>query len=223
MKFIPILFLAIFLSACSSTPVKQVEAKKALERPTYSTTKKLFFKKVVAKLKRGQAIGGSQTGVLCIPSGNDLHWKSGQLDISSSELTEVLREEFEKSSIAILTEEDSLFESQLEEHTDFIIAGLIKDIQMNICYPMSGFNNYSSSKGEGFLKVEWQVYSKVKKKIVYKTSTEGSSKLSEAGVSGAASIMLQAFSVATNNLLAEEKFHSIISTESTEAALNSSK
>jgi S1-C subfamily serine protease len=76
---------------------------------------------------------------------------------------------------------------------------------------MAGFGNFTSSKGEAFLKVDWQIYSKLDRSVVHTVTTEGTAKNDAAVGGGDTVVVLNAFAQATRNLLADSKFRDIVS------------
>ena len=166
---------------------------------------------MVVKLKRGEHVGALQVGLLCVPQG-DLNWKGGRINIDSDEFTEAFKDELEKHSFKTVGDTNASFEDPSTWKSEILVAGLVKELKANICYPMAGFGNFSSSKGEAFLKVDWQIYSKLDRSVVHSVSTEGAYQGDSATVAGGDTIaVLNAFSQATRNLLADVKFREIVS------------
>lgn len=60
------------------------------------------------------------------------------------------------------------------------------------------------------MKVQWQIYSRLDRKVVYEVTTEGSSKLDHASATGATDVFLNAFAIATQNLLSDKGFHDLV-------------
>lgn len=209
-ELILISLMVFILISCVSPKVKQVTPRDTIDIRTGVDAKPLLFKKVVVKLPRGKEIGTLQIGLLCMPTGRPLTWKGGRVNITSDDFTEVFREELEKANYPIVGNPDALFEDPSEWKAELLVAGMIKDIRANICYPLGGFRNYSESKGEAFVEVEWQIYSRLDRNVVYTTTTEGSSEIKETSPTGALDIMLSAFAVATQNLLADQGFHDLV-------------
>lgn len=205
----PLLLFA--LSGCIAPAIiKPVEDKDLKNLVNGENAKPIQFSKIVVKLKRGEKVGAIQAGLLCVGHG-ELTWKGGKLSIDSDEFTDTFKEELEKASFKTVGDTSALFEDSSTWKSEILIAGLVKDLKANICYPHAGFGNFSSSKGEAYLKVDWQIYSKLDRSVVHSVITEGASKVSSATSGGDSTIVLNAFSQATRNLLADEKFRSIVS------------
>ncbi len=206
-----ILFLLFSFIGCgTSAVIKKVEDRPVDNLMASDNSKPIQFKKIVVKLKRGEHIGAIQVGLMCLPQG-DLSWKGGRISIDSDEFTEAFREELEKFEFKTVGDTNALFEDPSTWKSEILVAGLIKELKANICYPMAGFGNYSSSKGEAFLKVDWQIYSKLDRSVVHTVTTEGAAKNDEAFSGGDSVSVLNAFAQASRNLLADKKFRDIVS------------
>jgi len=210
-------YLASVILACSTlagcgTPaiIKKVEDRPIQDLKASETTKPIQFTKIVLKLKRGEHIGAWKAGILCTPNG-DLNWKGGKINIDSEEFTDTFKEELEKYSFKAVGDSNALFEDASTWKSEILVAGLVKELKANICYPMAGYGNFNSSKGEAYLKVDWQIYSKLDRSVVHSVTTEGAAKSTDSVGGGDSIVVLNAFSQATRNLLADEKFRQIIS------------
>lgn len=203
--------LSLLLSACVPPAIiKNIEDKPVNNLANGENSKPIQFSKIVVKMKRGEDIGALQAGLLCVGQGQ-LTWKGGKLSIDSDEFTEAFKEELEKASFKTVGDTNALFEDASTWKSEILVAGLVKDLKANICYPHAGFGNFSSAKGEAYLKVEWQIYSKLDRSVVHSVVTEGASKSSTAVGGGDSTVVLNAFAQATRNLLADEKFRAIAS------------
>lgn len=207
----PILIATAILAGCGTTAdIKPVTNKQVQDLKASATSKPIQLSKVVVKLKRGEHVGAVQGGLLCIPQG-DLTWKGGRLKIDSDEFTDAFKEELEKYNFKTVGDTNALFEDPSTWKSEVLVAGLIKELKVNACYPFSGYGNLTSSKGEAFIKVEWQIYSKLDRSVVHSVTTEGSSINEETVAGGDTTAVLNAFSQASQNLLADAKFREIVS------------
>jgi len=212
MKKVISLIVLLILSGCMGTAsvIKPVEDKKVDNLINSESSKPIQFQKIVVKLKRGEHIGAWRAGLLCIPNG-DLNWKGGKLNIDSDEFTDAFKEELEKYNFKTVGDTNALFEDPSTWKSEILVAGLVKELKANICYPHAGFGNFNSSKGEAFIKVDWQIYSKLDRSVVHQVSSEGSFSNSEFSDTGGNDAVLNAFTQATRNLLSDQKFREIVS------------
>lgn len=211
-KIVLVIGVSLFLAGCAGTSavIKPVEDKQVENLKASDTAKPIQFTKVVVKLKRGEHVGAMQVGLICVPQG-DLNWKGGRITVDSDEFTEAFKEELEKYSFKTVGDTNALFEDPSTWKSEILVAGLIKELKANVCYPMAGFGNFNSSKGEAFIKVDWQIYSKLDRAVVHTVTTEGSSKLKESTSGGDTIAVLNAFAQASRNLLADNKFRDLVS------------
>lgn len=208
---VSILILAAVLTGCGTPAIiKKVEDRPVQDLKASESAKPIQFTKIVLKLKRGEHIGAWKAGILCIPNG-ELNWKGGKLNIDSDEFTDAFKEELEKYAFKTVGDTNALFEDASTWKSEILVAGLVKELKANICYPMAGYGNFNSSKGEAYLKVDWQIYSKLDRSVVHTVATEGSASSSDSVGGGDSLVVLNAFSQATRNLLADEKFRQIVS------------
>jgi len=213
---------ALLIAGCA-TPVQQAVIKEAREIPTGADAKPIQFRKVVVKLRRGEPVGELLAGLACIkqPFSGDLTWRGGRLQINDEEFTEAFREELQKANYPTVGDPNALFEDPSAWKAEILIAGLITKIQINACFPYGGFGNWRDSKGDAFVKVTWQIFGSLERKVVYEVTTEGSFSQKETSPQGVDRALVGAFSVATQNLLADKKFFDLISRKDTTASNSS--
>lgn len=208
------LLSSFFISGCvSSTAIKNVNVKKAIEVPVLKEKKKIQFKRVVVKVKRGTEVGTIHGGWFDVPQEKYFWRRGGYFSFDDSDLDVVFREELESSGYEVVGNPDALFEDPADWESDFLIAALVRDVKLNLFYPDIGFGDLSRSKGHCFLEVEWQVFSKLTRKVVLTHTTEGSIKQEKATKYGADDALGDAFSIAVRNLLAYQKFFELMTKE----------
>jgi hypothetical protein len=93
-----------------------------------------------------------------------------------------------------------------------LVAGLVRDLKANVCYPWGGFGNFTAAKGEAWVDVEWQSYSRRTRSVELKLTTQGTAKSGEQP-EGDVTAIVQAFGAASRNLLARSEFHTLIAGE----------
>ena len=211
------ILLAFFLfSGClSSVEIQKLEDQKIIPVKEGTKTKPVQFRKIVMKLKRGEKIGTVQGGLACIPH-RTLNYRGGRNTLNSEELTEIFQEVLKANNYEVVGDPDALFEDPSTWKAEyFLVAGLVKSMKANICYPMAGFGNFSEGKGEASMVVDWQIYSRLSRKVVYEVSTEGYGEVEDSQPDGVIDVFLNSFSQATRNLLADQNFHELITGKGT--------
>jgi hypothetical protein len=196
------LFIISLLVGCASrTTVKQVSVEETLDIQLGVDATPLKLEKIIVKIPQGENIGVAQHGWEC-PYDYPLQWVNNAY-FKNEDLKEIFIEELNNASYLISDDEHTLFNDETEQKVDLLVGVIIKDIDADICYTSvtSGI-----PKGMAVVKVEWQIYSRAVKRIVYTTNTEGSSNPSTRG----SAIFLNAFAAATQNLLADKAFHDLL-------------
>jgi hypothetical protein len=191
--------------------VKDAPVLSPKEIPSGQKAKPVQLKKVMVKIKRGTVIGSWQEGIFCLPGG-EITWKGGRYFLDIAELDGVFREEFERANYTVVGDPDALFDDPSSWQAEFLIGAIITDIEMSVC------NWGTNVKGEIYLKVDWQVYSRLDRKVVYKTTTEGSYENTEFTDETLEDLVLNVFGMATQNLLADQKFYALVAGETLVAA-----
>ncbi|MBP6529166.1 MAG: serine protease [Burkholderiales bacterium] len=212
LKSLGLVAIVASLSGCgTSAVIKPVVDKpvQSLDLKASMNSKPIQLTKVVVRLKRGQHVGAVQGGLLCVPQG-DLNWKSGRLSLDSEEFTDAFKEELEKFAFKTVGDTSALFEDPSSWKSEILVASLVKDLKANLCFPLAGFGNFNSSKGEAFIKVDWQIYSKLDRAVVHTVTTEGAFQAKDSVAGGGDAFILNAFSQAARNLLADPKFREIV-------------
>jgi hypothetical protein len=149
-KIFCIFFGLLFVTSCGE-PVKQVNAFESITLQPSEKARPIQFKKIVVKLRRGEEIGRMRIGPFCVDLG-PLLWSGGRVNWSGDELTEIFREEFEKARYPIVGDPDVLFDDPSEWKAELLVAGMVKELQANLCYPRSGFYDWNTCKGSAYMK-----------------------------------------------------------------------
>ncbi|MDD9877821.1 MAG: serine protease, partial [Magnetovibrio sp.] len=189
--------------------VKQAHVLTARAVPTGKESKPVAFKKIILKIPRSKQIGSVGIGIFCVEH-TKRRARSGRHRLNEELFSDVFREELENHNYTVVGNPDALFEDRSLDKAKYFVAGLVKDIEANNCYPMAGFGDWSTSSASAYMKVNWQVYETLSRKVVYTVSTEGSAKQEEMIDEAMEVVLTDAFAMATQNLLADEKFHELL-------------
>jgi len=169
-----------------------------------------MFKKLVSKLNRGQEIGTVQIGIACIANSKIVWKRGGRFQVGDEELADTLKEELTKAGYQVVGDPNSLFEDPQEWKAEFLLAGIIKHVALNQCFPYAGFGNFTTSSGEASVEVEWQIFERRTRSVVFTSSTGGTADADQ-GPAGGEQAYYSAFAASVRNLLADQRFASIMS------------
>lgn len=197
---------AVCLLVACSTSVQKVPVSAVLPAPSDAGAKVIQFRRIADALPKGDPIGKSRFGVLCIP-GKPLAWRDGRVNVNDDEFAESFRQEVEKAKFATVVEPGAMPDAAVSPRAGFVVSGQIANVYVDACSPWSDFGNWRDARGGAYVKVQWQVYSAVQKKVVYETATEGSHHTDDSVLGGMTELIRSAFASATQNLLADASFY----------------
>ncbi|MEP6995229.1 MAG: trypsin-like peptidase domain-containing protein [Acidobacteriota bacterium] len=214
----PLLPLALSLACATAPPVFHSEPVQPVEqgKPIPAGDDKasaIEFRKFLLKLPEDLVIGTVQTGNACAGLG-PLTWKVSRDRSIGQDFGALLIEELSSAGYPIAGDRDALFEDPHERRADYVIAGVVRDIRANVCYSNP---KKELATAEASLTIDWQIYSHRSRGVEMKITTEGSSLLPPQAEPGGEAIS-RAFISATRNLLADDKFHDLLSGADAEAA-----
>lgn len=196
---------ACLLVACS-TSVQKVPASAVLPAPSDAGAKVIQFRRIADALPKGEPIGKSRFGVLCIP-GKPFAWRDGRVNVNDDEFAESFRQEVEKAKFATVVEPGAMPDAAVSPRAGFVVSGQVANVYVDACSPWSDFGNWRDARGGAYVKVQWQVYNTAQKKVVYETATEGSYHTDDSVLGGTTELIRSAFASATQNLLADASFY----------------
>ncbi|OPY69757.1 MAG: putative periplasmic serine endoprotease DegP-like precursor [Syntrophorhabdaceae bacterium PtaU1.Bin034] len=204
--------MLISLFGCGSSGTVRQATRYEPVVPKTGQTKPIMFKKIVSVVPRGKVIGTMQAGTFCSSKG-PLCWKNDKTNISDAELGDLLRDQLQKYRYTVVGDPEALFEDRSAEKAEFLIAGKIKDVKASMCFPRSGSEDWVTAKGELYVQVDWELYSKKTRDVVLKLTTEGSS-TSNGKAQSYQEIFYQAFDMAVGNMLAHNTFYQQVALDS---------
>lgn len=223
-KFIVALAACVALASCAGPPmqVAKVENKPPPVIPPGVEMEAIEFAKVVVNLRRGTKIGTYEAaGVIlvgpCKDFAEDIFWNQGRVTTRDLEFADIFYEELSGAGFNVVGDPNKMF-NQAEERQKAVysVGARITNIKMHVCDHVDYWEGRSVGKqsGEASVKVVWQVYSKLARRVVYETATEGSTKFGGSfggGVPDGEIVLLQqAFGAAAGNLAADPNFRDLL-------------
>ena len=204
-----IVVCSIGLSACTVTMTNQVAPTlDPIRPPTFESTKPIAFRKIVLKIPRHQPVGEESIGPFCMPSG-EMTLSGGRHHLDTDQFNEIFRDELKNANYTIVGDPDALFEDPEINSAEFFIAGLVSDIEANVCYPNADSGNFRHSSASVFIDVEWQIYDAFERKVVSKINSQGSSNI-DSRFNGLDVAFENSFALAARNLLANKEFYELV-------------
>jgi serine protease Do len=159
---------------------------------------------MLIKLNRGEAFGRVKGGLICM-IGQPLVWKGGQYQLNTEDFDEVFQDELSKIGYNVISTSGQLFDTGDANKAEFLVGGTIKSMNVDVCFPNSGFGDLMSAKGAATMEVEWQIFDRLNRTIVdtYTTNTGYQQKKTLGG--GIETIVFSAFAENVRALAASGK------------------
>lgn len=199
--------LAALVSACG-TPA-QIEHRADPNVVAASSSRSIDLRRIVSKRGAGEHVGQLRAGLLCAGQG-DLTTTSVNVEIADREVLNVVHEELKAANYNMVGSPDDLFDSPAKANADYQLAAIISSIKGNLCFPLAGFGNLKSAKGEYAVTVEWQLFSRERNVVIFAATTNGTAKIDEAAENGIRMLQLNALRQAARGLLADERFREAV-------------
>jgi S1-C subfamily serine protease len=213
--------LTLILASCQVIPVEvpKVETQNSIEITNAEALATIKFDRVGVKVKRGTAIGTYDPDFIgltdCYGTGGNIFWNQGRVLARNIEFEDIFFDEMKAANFNVVGDPTKMFAGATDDgkKPQYLIGGQIDDIKLNICAVKNFWTGLplGTQKGKGAVKVRWQVFSLLNRKVVFETTTEGAAKL-ETGVAGGELVIIQnSFANAVVNLTAKQEFVSLLS------------
>jgi len=102
--------------------------------------------------------------------------------------------------------EENLFDPQASS-SDYQAAAVISDVRVDACMSRGGlFADRGSVRGDSSMKIDWQIYSPIKKQIVARVSTSGTAHLDNSIQGGYQRLLVEAFASNVRELAQNASF-----------------
>ena len=206
----PILCLGALLG-CQTATTQVAPTLAPVVVPAFEDTKPIAFRKIVLKVPRHQPIGTVSGGIFCIGHG-EFTLSGGRHQLDTDRFNDIFREALQIANFEVVGDPDALFEDPEIASAEYFVAGLISNVEANVCYPLAGYGDYRTSSAAVYMEVEWQIYHTLRRKVVSKIETKGSSNVKSRS-NGLDVAFEGAFALAVRNLLADNKFYQLVRTE----------
>jgi serine protease Do len=170
--------------------------------------------RVVFDLAVGQKWGEWRSGLLCIPRG-DLKWREGRVEFDDNIFPDIFRRELR--AVGFESGSDSLFEGAGDASGEFTLGARVKSVDAQICRAHSQYVP-EMEKGSVSFEIEWQVYSRLQRKVVATIPTTGSFAIEQFHRDNVTPIMVGAFRRNVVALTEAETFRKIFVVEPSQRA-----
>lgn len=202
------------MSAC--TQVRKAEYVPSVDYSDDEYSAPIHFRNLRSALPIGAEIGTYHVGcgLLYTKAGRDF-----LQGLDQPSLRDMFSETLEMQGYDVVSRLNVVFEEEYEaelSRSQYVISGKIIDADIDLCTQggMSILDLFAfaspGERGELYLQIEWAVYDSLRRKIVYKTVTDGYVHRRVANIEGLTLMINDAFGMAAHNLGANAHFHDLI-------------
>lgn len=173
------------------------------------------FDKATVSLFRGRRIGSYRDGLECALGGQDLWWNTGARMTKDIDWNALFHEQMTIGGHTVLGDPGAAFEGRLRDRARpaYLVSARIEDIRLNLCEVVSLWTGepLEAQIGEGSVRVYWQVFSVLEKKVVLEAATAGYHSLDRPVGDGPAVLIMEAFAQAAANFAADPGLIALVS------------
>jgi len=198
-------------TSSGSEGIRQVITKKPLKNVIGKSVKSVQLEKVLIELSDStsnrKVIGTVYFGQNCLTKSLDLVVTAQTNQINNVNTEKKMQEIFSANNYKFVGKREAIFAGQQAESADLSVAAIITDIKMRVC--QKGNNRLKPEANvEVYLKVEWQLFDPLDRRVIYKGQTQGYERNDYDDIDNSAgrSAMNTALANAMLNLLAENNF-----------------
>lgn len=210
--------LSLGLAGCQtvSVQVPTVERKAPVEIQNQETLAPIRLDRVGVKLRRGTPIGEYKMDIFtCRYLPTNLFWNQGRILSRDLEFTDIFYDVMTNARFNVVGNPNKMFKGEAEDSVEavYVVGGQIEEIKMEICDERDFWTGYplGIQSGKGSVKVRWQLFSTLERKVVFETTTQGAANVAQGAAKGEMVILTEAFAEAAANLAADEKLVAVLS------------
>ena len=207
-------FLSLVMSGCAQST--RASSENQVTNPTPITLREgaqiqpIEFRKIEFGIPRSQIVGTKSQcmGGASISVSTDLTYAGG--GDRDKEFNSVFFNELRNARYNIVGNPNSLFEEPERASADYVVAGLIKDLNLRVCADASFIRGTYSSNAT--ITVMWQIFSRLNRKVIFEAETQGFARVEKYDGPDAAidRSVLDSFATATRGLLANQDFYDLV-------------
>ncbi len=195
--------------------VKQVDYAPSADIPYGARPQPVKFSGLKLLLPPGMNIGNSSTGSFCMSPGYPINRNEIKKAIDTKFLRQSFHDAMESNGYDVTGSLNIVFEPEDEEQrAEYSIGGKLKDVQLDMCISSpSALNVFAQRPGESgeiYIAIDWSIYDRLKRHVVYSTKSEGYSKRDIPNLEGLSVLFDDAFEMAVHNLAADEQLRALI-------------
>lgn len=162
---------------------------------------------IVIGLPAGTPWISLRTGAYCIGAPLTKTWTEGRANEPVSAYASSFKAALEKAGYKVVTPgEDNVFDPETAS-ADYQAAAVITALQISGCIAsQTAWSNAGAVNGDSFMRIDWQIYSPLKKQVIARISTAGKAHLADGILGGQQRLEMDSFASNAAALAASADF-----------------
>lgn len=219
------LLAAAALAGCGTgMPIPQVEMRAPPEIGFTRELATLRFHGATIAIPPGTTIGGYGGSFWqCAARADPISWQMSRTEVFSRSFSDIFYDRLNLAGYATTGDPSNLF-ADIERgrpRTDYLVGARIDEIRLDICHQrdlLTGDEKFLKT-GQGYVRVQWQVFSQALRKVVWHTTTEGVATLEDPSAMAVQLLINAAFGTAASNFAADAGLLELVSRDPTQFAI----
>lgn len=175
----------------------------------------LRFDRISFNLRRGQRIGAYRDGLDCaapVGEGGGLWWERGRVISEDVEWSDLFFEEMSASGYAVIGDPEALFPEADRRRAAYQVRAAVEEVRMNLCNVVDILTRGQQGVqyGKASLRVYWQVYSPLLRKVMVEGRSAGYVAITEPLPDAPLTLMAEAFAQAVANFAANPQVVALV-------------
>lgn len=218
-KGIVVVALVAITAGCRSEPEKLLQHTKRPALPANAKSAKIPAKedmgsvgltRISIRIPTGTSIGRYRYRWHRCADHKDegIYLKSGRFDAKDSQFQVAFHDGLDRANFNVVGDPSKTFRVR-DERAEYLVAAEITHISVTLCdrVRLKGlWVRIGAQDGSGSISVNWRVYSTLTRKVVYRTSTDGTASLTQPTPSAWVVLIHKSFADAIAGLAADPKF-----------------
>ncbi len=198
------------LSALACSPAFAETAHDTSARKDDSAQNSVNLVQVIADIPPGTSWLRLR-GAICLTRVLNEVWTAGRAPQNLSTYAPAFQRELERAGYKVLTSGDNLF-GQEAGAADLQVAAVITDEQIDGCVAnINADRTIGDVRGDSAMKIDWQIYSPIKERVVAHISTSASAHLDNSVPGGVTRLIIESFASNVRELATNADFRAAVS------------